>query len=201
MTLVEKIKTKSNLPDIVKKKHGQSKEITAIQFLEAIIFEGTVKKAAKYLQIGEQTLNRIITKYLIPSYGVLNGGGETWKFILLSSIEYKICYHCQEIKPYSKFGFDKYTSDGRNKKCKYCRSFDNSALYQRRKLRIPSWHDSEKIKIAEFYDNCPEGYHVDHIIPLQGELVSGLHTLTNLQYLPASDNILKGNTFDIKGDW
>ena len=59
--------------------------------------------------------------------------------------------------------------------------------------RTPSWADLEKIK--EVYKNCPEGHHVDHIIPLQGATVSGLHVETNLQYLTAEENLKKGNKF------
>ena len=59
--------------------------------------------------------------------------------------------------------------------------------------RLPSWANKELIK--EFYLNCPEGYHVDHIIPLRGKTVSGLHVIENLQYLPANENISKGNKF------
>lgn len=51
-------------------------------------------------------------------------------------------------------------------------------------------------QIKQFYSACPKGYHVDHIIPLQHENVSGLHVLDNLQYLPSSDNCRKGNKFD-----
>ena len=47
--------------------------------------------------------------------------------------------------------------------------------------------------IKEFYSKCPIGYEVDHIIPLNGKNVSGLHTITNLQYLKASDNRRKSN--------
>lgn len=59
--------------------------------------------------------------------------------------------------------------------------------------RTPSWSETEAIK--EFYAKCPRGYHVDHKLPLQGELVSGLHVIKNLRYLPAAENLSKGNRF------
>jgi hypothetical protein len=59
---------------------------------------------------------------------------------------------------------------------------------------IPSWADLNAIK--EFYKNCPKGYHVDHIIPLQHPLVAGLHVLSNLQYLPMKENLRKHNKFE-----
>ena len=57
----------------------------------------------------------------------------------------------------------------------------------------PKWTNLKKIK--EIYKNCPRGYHVDHIVPLQGENVSGLHVENNLQYLTAKQNIAKGNKY------
>lgn len=71
-----------------------------------------------------------------------------------------------------------------------------SAKYRAAKLqRSPKWADLKAIQ--KFYENCPEGYHVDHIIPLQGKLVSGLHVLDNLQYLLAPQNMSKGNKFEV----
>ena len=55
----------------------------------------------------------------------------------------------------------------------------------------PPWVDMAEIK--KIYDNCPPGYHVDHIIPLNHPLISGLHVPWNLQYLPALENIRKNN--------
>lgn len=59
----------------------------------------------------------------------------------------------------------------------------------------PKWADLEAIE--QFYLNCPKGWHVDHIYPLQGKYQSGLHVLENLQYLPAIENLRKSNKCDI----
>lgn len=59
--------------------------------------------------------------------------------------------------------------------------------------RLPRW--ANLLAIKKFYNECPAGYHVDHIIPLQGKTVSGLHVLENLQYLDRIENIKKGNRY------
>ncbi len=62
--------------------------------------------------------------------------------------------------------------------------------------RTPKWLTKSDFKeISKFYLDCPKGYEVDHIIPLQGDIISGLHVLSNLQYLTIKDNRSKGNRF------
>lgn len=61
--------------------------------------------------------------------------------------------------------------------------------------RTPKWADLDKIQAI--YLSCKKGEHVDHIIPLQGELVSGLHVWNNLRCIPATDNLKKGNKYVI----
>jgi len=72
-------------------------------------------------------------------------------------------------------------------------------------LRTPVWLtdiDHERIKneykLASFLSKI-EGikWTVDHIIPLQGDLVSGLHVPNNLQVMRASENYAKRNKFEV----
>lgn len=65
----------------------------------------------------------------------------------------------------------------------------------------PSWLTKEQRKemkyIYSLAKDCKtltgEEYHVDHIVPLQGENVCGLHVPWNLQILPSDLNLSKAN--------
>lgn len=62
------------------------------------------------------------------------------------------------------------------------------------KQATPLWLDKTAMKAI--YAACPKGFHVDHIIPLENDLVCGLHVPWNLQYLSGFENDSKGNKFD-----
>lgn len=63
----------------------------------------------------------------------------------------------------------------------------------------PSWLTSEqREEMIQFYIACPKGWHVDHVLPLDGPDVCGLHVPWNLQYLPARANRLKSRRLNPK---
>lgn len=66
--------------------------------------------------------------------------------------------------------------------------------YQLNKIhRTPKWADMDAIRAI--YRNCPDGFEVDHIYPLQGKLISGLHIETNLTFATPKENRAKWNYF------
>lgn len=70
--------------------------------------------------------------------------------------------------------------------------------------RTPRWLTNEQLnEIEEFYKMAKElegvfpwKQHVDHIVPLKGTKVNGLHVPWNLQILSAKANIQKGNRYN-----
>jgi hypothetical protein len=72
------------------------------------------------------------------------------------------------------------------------------------KQRTPQWLTSfDRLKIRCMYQLAAmytkennEPWHVDHVIPLQGKTVSGLHVPNNLQVICGLENIKKKNRYE-----
>lgn len=77
----------------------------------------------------------------------------------------------------------------------------NTIASHRRALKLkatPKWADKEEIKkiyeMADFMTRYTGiAHHVDHVYPLKGKTVTGLHTHTNLRVIPAKLNRQKSN--------
>ncbi len=178
----------------------------------ALLSVRTAKEAAVLIDCPDRTLSRILDEEF-PSLK----SKEKWRTKLFALLGRNICYNCETVNKVSEM-----VSRQANlcKKCDAERSkqyrkvhteeclerskehyLNNKSYYlarnaARRALKLnatPPWADLEKIK--EIYLTCPEGYHVDHIVPLQGNNVCGLHVEYNLQHLPALENIQKSNKF------
>jgi 5-methylcytosine-specific restriction endonuclease McrA len=134
---------------------------------------------------------------------------------------YSSCSDCQ--KKYKKYDdkrivYEKQRSQNpefKAKKAEYMRSYKkanrakynawNMKYYVSKKFRTPAWLtdiDFERIqneyKLAELLCKVTgSSWEVDHIVPLLGKNVSGLHVPSNLKVIPRKDNLTKSNRFEV----
>ncbi|HEY2010530.1 MAG TPA: hypothetical protein VGH23_16190 [Rhizomicrobium sp.] len=75
----------------------------------------------------------------------------------------------------------------------------HTARYRARKFNAtPAWVDLQEIgsvyaEASRLTRETGTAHHVDHIVPLRGRNVCGLHVPWNLQVIPAVENRRKGN--------
>jgi hypothetical protein len=116
-----------------------------------------------------------------------------------------------ELKSLSKEYYELNKDKLKPKRRKYNKSYRKSNLARmaaksakRRAIKLqatPIWLTEQHVKeIEEFYKQSQllksitgEEHHVDHIIPLQGKNVCGLHVPWNLQVITAKENLSKYN--------
>ena len=107
-----------------------------------------------------------------------------------------------------------YVSQNRDKINAYSRDYAKTIRHKRSAYAMkryaqgknctPPWLTKEQlIQIEDFYwlaadlkITTGQEYHVDHIVPVQGKNVCGLHVPWNLQVLPSDINIAKSNKFN-----
>ncbi len=198
------------------KKFNKYPEVKVGTLLEALLEFNTMPEVASSLGRNIKTVSSKTIEY----FGKLKPASSSysWKYYLLNFINLKQCNNCEEIIPIDDFYINtknkvdylcKVCSNSRSKeyrdlnkdkyKLYYIKNrhkfIAKTAKYKARKLRAcGSWSNFENIDFI--YENCPEGYHVDHWAPLCGDNVCGLHTEFNLQYLSQLDNLVKSNKFD-----
>lgn len=110
----------------------------------------------------------------------------------------------QTVKDYAKYRREVFPEAIAKAQAKY--KAENAEVYTAASAKrraavlkaLPAWADLEVIDL--FYEFAKllseatsEVYEVDHVIPLQGEFVSGLHVENNLRVIPRHDNREKSN--------
>lgn len=184
----------------------KSKKLTLRDLIEGSLTGNVVTFCREKTGCSKQTVTNAI-KSALPDRDPIKHR-DIVKFIL-GKYNKKLCAKCNSIKDYSEFYTNLSKNDRHFDSCKECSRSARVASYTkdpqkeisknniRRQLRhtaqTPKWADLEAI--TEFYRNRPKGYHVDHIYPLNGQYVCGLHVLENLQYLTAEENLKKSNFY------
>lgn len=171
-----------------------SKKVTSYQFLE--IISRNVYSLKEATGLAAQTISDLNKKFFV-------GKPNNMKVCtyLLSKYDLKYCPGCNHVYYLESFHSNDSKSTGKQEYCKQC--FNSKVRDMRKEYQAtrkadklnatPSWANLDKIK--EIYSKCPIGYHVDHVVPLMGDSVCGLHVENNLQYLTARDNLAKSNKF------
>ena len=106
--------------------------------------------------------------------------------------EYNQNYYQENIE-----SFKIYQKENQYKRTAYQKKRESSKLQ-----RTPIWADFKKIEevyleVARLTKETGIQYTVDHIVPLQGKLVSGLHVENNLQVMTKRENCKKSSKWEV----
>lgn len=107
----------------------------------------------------------------------------------------------QEMREYRARNPEKMRAKGKIRRTKINKGAESAKRRAFLLRRIPPWADLKAID--QIYRDCRRisketgiKHHVDHIVPLKGRTVSGLHVAENLQIIPAIDNLRKHCNFE-----
>ena len=113
-----------------------------------------------------------------------------------------------------QFILDNFETLQRNKRSFYCKTWSrknpdkvntkSKVTGKKRKLRVPKWLTKEQMAYMDAVHMEAKALrkgglkvHVDHIMPLCGDNISGLHVPENLEIVPELDNLLKNNQWEV----
>lgn len=150
----------------------------------------TPEQAAEFLKVTPATVRDWARRRLIPARRI----GRLWRFVL---DELRTGHAIQKApEPVPEPIPKRRLEVGPPKPPAYHTSKRKAAKL----LRTPKWADH--VAIGRVYRACYRLTHktgiehqVDHIYPLQGDRVSGLHVAENLRVLPRSENARKSNSY------
>ena len=168
---------------------------------------------SKYNLVNKEKIAITSLKYREANREKINGRSRAYKRVNRDKIriadrEYRLANKEKEVARRKKYKQD--NKDLIRAKDKVYREANKPAANTRNAKRratklqaTPVWANYGYIKL--FYEGAKieeartgRKVHVDHIVPLQGKLVCGLHCEDNLQLLFAEDNLSKNNKFEVE---
>jgi transposase-like protein len=170
--------------------------------MERLYREGkSVYEIADILGVGRGTVGRLIKRVGISRPKTQpNPKNAMYKRKSVIVDGKKLCLKCNEWLSLERFPNSQrnLSLDGKRPWCHSCHEATVRSRKSAQGRVCPAWAD--KSAIEAIYQKAKmrsreEGmaYDVDHIIPIMGRFVSGLHVAWNLCIMPAKDNRSKGN--------
>ena len=115
-----------------------------------------------------------------------------------------ICKSCKALENAS--GYQKYSEDQKLRTSLYKKAnaakvnHDSMLRHAKVALAAPAWLSTDqkeeilgKYKLSKQLSDSGVQHHVDHIVPLNGANICGLHVPWNLQVITAEENLKKSN--------
>lgn len=219
------IKSRGYLPqdNLLPRRNIGKKNNTVLEVIEAVYYSKNLHEAAQVLQYttvkGIEKALRTYCKQLFPKSTF-----QSYFIYINNEMGYGWCEECEELLPLENFDIDvnknrEFRAPRYKNKCKphygesnrahqaayrqteHGKGVRNTHVAQRRAAKLNRTMGWGQEGISELYKECAAlgpDFHVDHKIPMQGELVSGLHVLENLQIITKEENLKKSNKYEVR---